>query len=108
MRAGSARVPGRGDTARVEPASRTYDRPPGPAMRTTSPRTHAPRSSTTPEIPMRTPATPNVLLPLALATLGMLAGCADAPTAASRHTEFRALRAAGSAVERPWKGRCDV
>src|SRR5687768_8086564 len=68
----------------------------------------APRSPPRPEIPMRTPATPTVLLPLAVATLGILAGCADAPTAASRGAELRVSRAAGAAVERPWTGRCDV
>src|SRR5688500_16407133 len=58
--------------------------------------------------PMRAPTTPAVLLPLAVVTLGMLAGCADAPTAASRAAELRVSRAASAAVERPWKGRCDV
>ena len=60
---------------------------------------------------MRTPTTPAVLLPVAVAVLATLAGCADAPTgptAASRLAELRASRAAGAAVERPWKGRCDV
>ena len=42
------------------------------------------------------------------AALTALAGCADAPTATSRPAELRASRAAGAAVERPWKGRCDV
>ena len=50
------------------------------------------------------------LVPLAAAftALPVLAGCADAPTATSRAAELRASRAAGAAVERPWKGRCDV
>ena len=57
---------------------------------------------------MRTPTTPTLLLPLALATLSSLAGCGDAPTAAVRPTEVQAARAANAVVQRPWKGRCDV
>ena len=50
------------------------------------------------------------LLPLAaaLSTLATVAGCADAPTATSRAPDLLASRAAGAAVARPWKGRCDV
>src|SRR5829696_4081042 len=60
--------------------------------------------------PMRTPTTCAVLLPLAVATLAMLAAaCTEAPTATGRAIELRASRAAGgAAVARPWKGRCDV
>jgi len=57
---------------------------------------------------MRTHTTPAVLLPFAFTALAALAGCADAPTAAPRPSEVRAARAVGAAVERPWKGRCDV
>jgi hypothetical protein len=57
---------------------------------------------------MRTPATPAVLLPLAVAALAPLAGCADSPTAVSRPAALRAERGADAAVERPWKGQCDV
>ena len=57
---------------------------------------------------MRAPTTPTVLLPLALAVLATLAGCADAPTAAFRSVEFQTARAAAALVERPWTGRCDV
>ena len=60
---------------------------------------------------MRPPTTSTVLVPLAvaaLATLTSLAGCADAPTGASRAAELRTSPAAGAAVERSWTGRCEV
>ena len=57
---------------------------------------------------MRTHTTPTKLLPFAFTALAALAGCADAPTTAPNPTEVQASRAVGAAVERPWKGRCDV
>jgi hypothetical protein len=50
------------------------------------------------------------LLPLAaaLTALTAVAGCADAPTATSRAPELLASRAAATAVQRPFQGRCDV
>jgi hypothetical protein len=56
------------------------------------------------------PTTPTVLLPLALSLAALVAvtGCADTPTAALRPGDFQVARAASSAVERPWTGRCEV
>jgi hypothetical protein len=46
--------------------------------------------------------------PLTLLTL-VLIGCAsNEPTSPSGLAELRAARAAGAAIERPWKGRCEV
>ena len=57
---------------------------------------------------MRTLTTPTVSLPFAFVAFTILAGCADAPTAALHPAEFQAARAPSAVVARPWKGRCDV